>query len=82
MKRCKYLLPCGRCDQRGAPCDATAKQLDIYYSLESPEECIHNWIINVSKSDYKDEQGNEYCVVHQHCSKCGMTDARMQQFKT
>ena len=45
MKRCKYLLPCGRCDQRGAPCDATVKQLETYDSLESPEECNHNWVL-------------------------------------
>ena len=45
MKKCKYLLPCGRCDQRGAPCDATVKQLEIYDSLESSEECGHNWVL-------------------------------------
>lgn len=45
MKRCKYLLPCGRCDQRGALCDVTAEQLNIYNSLELPEECNHGWVL-------------------------------------
>lgn len=47
-----------------------------------PKSCCHNWIIEVRKSDYMDEQNNEYCIVHQHCSECGMTDVRMQQIKT
>lgn len=46
------------------------------------ENYYHNWIIEVTKSDYIDEKGNEYCVVHQHCCKCGMIDVRMQQLKT
>jgi hypothetical protein len=68
--RCKYLLPCGRCEKRGAPCDAPKTN------------CNHNWIIEVTKSDYIDGYGNECCVVHQHCSKCGMTDVRIQPLKT
>lgn len=70
MVDCKYILPCGRCEKRGAPCDVRR------------ENCNHNWIIEVRKSDYIDEQGNEYCVVHQHCCECGATDVRMQQLKT
>lgn len=68
--RCKYLLPCGRCEKRGASCDALKTN------------CNHNWIIEVRKSDYRDEYGNEYCVVHRHCCECGATDIRMQRLKT
>ena len=79
--RCKYLLPCGRCDKRGAPCDATIGGIEAY-SLMKTTKCNHDWIIEVTKSDYIDGYGNECCVVHQHCSKCGMTDVRIQPFKT
>ena len=65
MKRCKYLLPCGRCDQRGAPCDVTVKQLEIYDSLESPEECEHDWRINGQL------HGREARYTMHTCSKCG-----------
>ena len=47
-----------------------------------PKNCYHNWIIEVKKSDYIDKQGNEYCVVYQHCCECGTTDIRMQELKT
>lgn len=60
MKRCKYLLPCGRCDQRGALCDATVEQIEVYNSLESPEECEHEW-------RYEGELGNRR---HYRCIKC------------
>lgn len=70
MVDCKYILPCGRCEKRGAPCDAVRAN------------CNHNWIIEVRKSDYIDSHCNEYCVVHQHCCECGATDIRMQQLKT
>ena len=30
MVDCKYILPCGRCEKLGAPCDA-------------PKECEHSW---------------------------------------
>lgn len=82
MKRCEYLLMCGRCNKYDIPCDATMRKIEAYNSLESPEECNHSWITEVRKSDYKDEQGNEYCVIHQHCVKCGCTDVIMQQLKT
>lgn len=32
MEECKFRLPCGRCEKRGAPCDA-------------PKECEHEWIV-------------------------------------
>lgn len=64
MERCKYLLPCGRCDKRGAPCDATAKQLEIYDSLESPEECEHEW--RYHGCDTVGHSGHYYV-----CMKCG-----------
>lgn len=47
-----------------------------------PKNCCHSWVVEVRKSDYIDEQGNEYCVVHQHCCECGATDMKMQQLKT
>ena len=71
MDECKYKLPCGRCDKRGAPCDASEKH-----------NHNHNWIIEVRKSDYMDEQGNEYCVVRQRCYECGIIHVKMQQLKT
>lgn len=33
---CKYRLPCGRCEKRGAPCDA-------------PEKCEHDWVLDETK---------------------------------
>lgn len=53
-------MPCGRCDQRGAPCDATVKQIEIYDYLEFPEECEHEW-------RYEGELGNRH---HYRCIKC------------
>lgn len=54
--RCKYLLPCGRCEKKGAPCDC-----DIEFE---PKECEHEWYnvgsVSGSKSRY------EVFV----CSKC------------
>lgn len=50
--------------------------------IMKPKNCCHNWVTEVRKSDYIDEQGNEYCAVYQHCRECGTTDIRMHQLKT
>lgn len=70
MENCKYRLPCGRCEKFNKDCDAPRKN------------CNHNWIIEVEESDYRDERGNRYFVVHQHCPLCGTFDSRLQTFKT
>lgn len=76
-ENCKYRLPCGWCDRHNRLCDIVQYEIN-----KKPKECNHNWTIEVSKTDYMDEYGNEYCVVHKHCSECGATDVRMQQLKT
>lgn len=66
MERCKYILPCGRCDKRGAPCDATVKQLEVYDSLESPKECKHNWVLEEQETIKQKVFYKRY-----KCSICG-----------
>ena len=70
MVDCKYILPCGRCEKRGADCDAPNK------------ECNHHWIIEVRKTDLNLNDGyDEHCVVHQYCSLCGGCIARVEPIK-
>ena len=55
MVDCKYILPCGRCEKRGAPCDATYKS----------SQCEHDWHMVGSVGGTK----ARYRVFV--CSKCG-----------
>ena len=74
MERCKYLLPCGRCDKRGAPCDATIETLDMYDSPTPPtKECEHDWVVEsrVVHPQIKDEM--PYYTVRLTCRKCRAT---------
>lgn len=74
MKDCTYRLPCGRCDKYDGLCDAPHD-----YSVKF--NCNHKWLTKIVDSDYKDEQGNKYCVVHKTCVYCGAYEANMQQIE-
>lgn len=78
MERCKYLLPCGRCDKRGAPCDATIKGLEAYNSMKSPKcECKHKWIERLEKTDLHNGCGESYYIQRKYCVECGVIEERM-----
>ena len=72
IKECEYRLPCGRCDKYDDFCDAT-KDYSVKFN------CNHKWLTKVVESDYKDEYGNNYVVVHQKCIHCGVYEGRVQQ---
>ena len=70
MADCKYILPCGRCEKRDAPCDAQKK------------ECSHHWTIEVRKTRLHNDDGyNEHCIVMQFCPLCGKNIARIEPIK-
>lgn len=70
MIDCKYILPCGRCEKRGASCDAPKK------------ECSHHWMIEVRKTRLHTDDGyDEHCIVQQYCPLCGETIARVEPIK-
>ena len=54
-EECKYRLPCGRCEKRGASCDAP----------DVKEECEHDWVLTQTQTD------PFYVANHYICSKCG-----------
>ena len=56
-EECKYRLPCGRCEKRGASCDAP--------DVDVKEECEHDWVLTQTQID------SFYAANHYVCSKCG-----------
>lgn len=59
MTDCKYILPCGRCDKLGAPCDAN-------------KVCNHNWIsCGETTITTKSTTIPIGCYEYLLCEKCG-----------
>ena len=74
VKECEYRLPCGRCDKYNKDCDAP-KDYNPKFN------CNHKWLTKIVESDYVDDNGNKYCVIHQSCIYCGAYDGRMQMIE-
>ena len=76
MERCKYLLPCGKCDKFGKTCEATTdtETLKMYDSLTFPtKECEHDWAVEsrIAYPPIADEI--PYYTVRLICRKCRAT---------
>lgn len=67
MMDCKYFLPCGRCEKKGALCDCNA------IPIESPK-CEHEWHVVGSVTGTK----SRYEVFI--CPKCGQQETRKTIF--
>lgn len=65
---CKYMLPCGRCDKHGEPCEALINELKMMqeeFEAYKKKHCEHDWRIVGSVAGTK----AQYQVFV--CSKCG-----------
>lgn len=67
-KDCIYRLPCGRCEKRGAPCDAPELEMQTETETETNTfNCNHDWQFECSII-------NSAGHSEQHrCAKCGET---------
>ena len=75
VKECEYRLPCGRCGKYNKDCDAP-KDYNPKFN------CNHKWLTTkIVESDYVDDNGNKYCVIHQSCIYCGAYDGRIQMIE-
>ena len=81
MGRCKYLLPCGRCDKRGAHCDASDANLESHNTLKAPSEptptehkydpnCNHDWFYESTTYTNPDLSLTYNSYTTYRCSKC------------
>ena len=67
MVECKYKLPCGRCDKRGALCDASEPTPT---ELKYDPNCNHDWLCESTTYMNPDLPYTYYSYTTYRCGKC------------
>lgn len=70
---CKFLLPCGRCEKLGGPCDAKAQEVAIKDLIDSYETKKDNTVTNTyclpGEHRWKAITESVYSTTYE-CEKC------------
>ncbi len=77
---CKYMLPCGRCDKHGEPCEALVNKFKILQEecdKYKKEHCKHKWRL----IGYGISNNGDITKYYYHCYKCNAKFESEYEFK-